>query len=418
MSGSSRARRGDRVARVRDQAVDRIRRGAERGHETHHVRTPAVAIELESGLHQRGADRLRQTAEDDVGLRFAHHLDAWHRRETLRETARHVVRVTRVAQPQIVVQIRVHLRGKKAHLREQMARALAAIAHFGGQRRVEQYDGFGGEHAVFRRAERERVDARFPCHLGGRAAERDERVREARAIHVQLDRRGLADFADRRDFIERVDAAHFGGLRDARAGGLRRVHVADLDACGRAQCVGIEFRGRPVERHELRAVRVELGRAAFVVVDVAGGVAVDVAPGRRHRAQAQRVGGRAGRHEKHGHVALEDRGQPALDARGDLVRAVWARLARAARHDRFDDCRRCAGDVVARKSPCGRTCARCSLTVHACVPRLAGDDGSPGSTHSGAGGPASACKKLRDAAGALRPGKSMARRRRPGGTRD
>ena len=90
-------------------------------------------------------------------------------------------------------------------------------------------------------------------------------------------------------------------------------------------------------RHELEARAKELRRPAFVGVDVRLPVADDGPPGRRHRRQRQGVGRRAGVHQQHAHLALEDAGQLLLDAACPLVAAVgiWrhrrCRRARAAR---------------------------------------------------------------------------------------
>ncbi|MNN25962.1 hypothetical protein D3C81_1394550 [compost metagenome] len=163
---------------------------------------------------------------------------------------------------------------------------------------------------------------------------------------MQSQGRGLADVTNGCDFIQGVDAADFGGLSDADAGGLGRVYVADFFASPLAQSDDIQLGRRAVDGHQLRAVGKELGRAAFIVVDMAGRVAVDVAPGWCHRTQAQGVGGGAGGHEKDLHVALEDLAELALDLCRQLVGAIGTRLARTVFDEGLCHLRRCTGDVV------------------------------------------------------------------------
>jgi hypothetical protein len=79
-------------------------------------------------------------------------------------------------------------------------------------------------------------------------------------------------------------------------------------------------------------------------------MAIDVAPRRRHRAQAQGVGGGAGRHEKHVDFALEDFAQLEFDASSKVICSVWARLPGAARRKGFNYLWRRACDVIARET--------------------------------------------------------------------
>ncbi|KAG1580822.1 hypothetical protein G6F46_015457 [Rhizopus delemar] len=71
----------------------------------------------------------------------------------------------------------------------------------------------------------------------------DQRIRKARAVHVQGQAGIAADAADDVDFIQRVDAAGFGGLGDADAGGLDRVHVAHFAAGFHGQFCRIDLGG-------------------------------------------------------------------------------------------------------------------------------------------------------------------------------
>ncbi len=227
-----------------------------------------------------------------------------------------------------------------------MAAALAPVGQFRGAPRLEQHDGLGAQHAVLGGAERQRRDACLPGHFRGRAAQADQRIGEARAIHVQGQPGIAADGADGLDLVQRVDAAGLGGLGDADAGGRHRMHVAGLAVRFMRQLPGVELGGGAIEQRQARAAAVELGRAAFIVGDVAVRMAQHAAPGRRQRRQRQRIGGGAGGHQQHVDLVLEDLGQAAFDPQGDVVGAVGGGLSLIGVQQRGQYLRAGAGGVV------------------------------------------------------------------------
>ncbi|MNO79580.1 hypothetical protein D3C76_707530 [compost metagenome] len=194
-----------------------------------------------------------------------------------------------------------------------MAGALAAKAHLGGECWVEQDDCFGGQRTILGSPERQGIHPGFPRHLRGGAAQGNQRVGKPGTVHVESQGACLTHLTDGGDFVQVVEAADFSGLGNADAGRLGGVHVTDLFTCPFAQAGYIQLGRGAVDGHQLCAVGKELRGAAFIVVDMAGGMAIDVAPGWRHRTQAQAVGGGAGRDEKDLHVALEDLAELELD---------------------------------------------------------------------------------------------------------
>jgi len=106
------------------------------------------------------------------------------RREASREALRHGVCVPRIAEPEVVGEVGVELRGDEAHLRQAMAAAVLAERELFGQRLVEHDDRLGGERAVLRGAEGQEVDAGAPGEVGGRRAGRCDGVGEAGAVEV------------------------------------------------------------------------------------------------------------------------------------------------------------------------------------------------------------------------------------------
>ena len=85
---------------------------------------------------------------------------------------------------------------------------------------VEHQDRLAGERAVLGAAEGEHVDAGFVAHRRRRAAERHERIGEARPIHMHRQARLMGDVRQHSQFRQRVDGAALGRLRQAEAGRL------------------------------------------------------------------------------------------------------------------------------------------------------------------------------------------------------
>ena len=108
------------------------------------------------------------------------------------------------------------------------------------------------------------------------------------------------------ELVRRVNLAHLGRLGEAEAGRLRPVNLARA---------GSGERGLQRSRHDLAeafldarhlgAAGHELGRAAFVVLDMGGTARIDHAPGRRQRGDSQRVCRGPGHHREDPDLGLE-----------------------------------------------------------------------------------------------------------------
>ena len=150
-----------------------------------------------------------------------------------------------------------------------------------------------------------------------------QRVGEARAVHVQLHAVRFGERRDLGDFLQRVDGAGLGRLRDADHGRLRAVHVAFAEGFQRTrdrlrrQLAVLAF-----DQHELGAMRVEFHRAAFVHRDMRMVVTDDRAVLRAERGQRQRIGRRAGHHREDRDVAFEDLRHGGLELRRQRIVAI------------------------------------------------------------------------------------------------
>ena len=102
----------------------------------------------------------------------------------------------------IVGEIALELRGDQAALGDGLAGALGAgIARLSASTGSNTTIASAMRQPFLVAAERQDVDALFPGHLGGRAAERDERIGEARAVHVQGKPALPANRAEGRDLL-------------------------------------------------------------------------------------------------------------------------------------------------------------------------------------------------------------------------
>ena len=135
-----------------------------------------------------------------------------------------------------------------------------------------------------------------------------DRIGEARAVHVQAEPARAGELADRGDFVGRIDQAIFG-----RVGDRDRVRLDLVDVVGgsrrspRGSLSGVSFAPSPSAEHQLGAMRVEFGRAAFVVLDMRVAVADDAAVRRAQRGEREAVGGGARRHPQRAHLGPEQR---------------------------------------------------------------------------------------------------------------
>ena len=131
------------------------------------------------------------------------------------------------------------------------------------------------------------------------------------------------------------------------------MHVARLAARLDCQLGGVDLGVGAAQQRQARAAGKELGRAAFVIGDMALRMTQHAAPGRRQRREAERIGGGAGRHQQHVDLALEDVGQLAAHLRRTLVGAVGLRLAVAGRRQRSQDLGLAPAMLSLEKPICG-----------------------------------------------------------------
>ena len=206
-------------------------------------------------------------------------------------------------------------------------RAKAEVARV---RRVEEDDRLGGDAAVLGAAEGEHVDAGPPGHVGRRHAEAGDRAGEARAVHVDAQRRGFGDLRERRDLRRGVGRAELGDLGEADRDRLAVMDDAFREPRHRRrERLRRELAARPVEADDLDAAAEEFRRAGFVDEDVRLAVAEDDAARPGIGRQAKRVRRRAGRHEEDRHLALEELAEAPLDRLGEVVAAVGRPAAAA-----------------------------------------------------------------------------------------
>jgi hypothetical protein len=151
----------------------------------------------------------------------------------------------------------------------------------------------------------------------------DQRVGEARAVHVQGQPVPAARGAERRDRVRVIDSAPLGGLRNADGLGLDMVDPA-IDGAGDR---GLDLRRRDAaigrgQRQQLGAAHEKLRRAALV----RGDMRLLVAQHRPIRVdqcrQRQRIGGGAGADRIDRQVSLKECGGARGQARGERIGAV------------------------------------------------------------------------------------------------
>ena len=210
-------------------------------------------------------------------------------------------------QPEIVREIGVELRRDEARLREQLAGALAqdcrSLPRSGSKRTTASATS---SRSWCRRRRRCRRPL-FQVISAGVDVERDQRIGEARAVHVQRQAVLLRHGGNRRDVVERVDRADLGRLRDRHrhrlAGGRKIVREARDGAFERLRVDAAQRAGTGAMP---RAAGEKSQRAEFVDdhmrLAVAEGDAADAVAG-GHR---ESVGRRAGGDEEDRDLALEN----------------------------------------------------------------------------------------------------------------
>jgi hypothetical protein len=320
-----------------------------------------------------------QDREHRVGLRRPGKAHARHGPEAVREPHRHRIGVAGVGEPVVVREVGLELGCEESALREEVAAAHAPLGQVRRPLAVEDQDGLRGHAAVLGGAEGEDVDPGLPGHGGRRDPEPGRSVGEARAVHVDAQALPARGVGEGRDLLHGVDGADFRRLRQRQRRRLDVMRSAPRDGQERLKVGGGDLAPLSGQAHQLRAARVELGRAALVLHDVRGLVADDAPPGRRERGEGESVRGRAGGDEKDGQVALEHLPEARLHPGRDVVPAVGRSRAAVGAKKGVENGRARAGPVVAGEDH-GRSLGERCGKVPACragARRLGTDDRSP-----------------------------------------
>ena len=180
-----------------------------------------------------------------------------------------------------------------------MARPLAPAHRFCGTTlplRPEEEQRFPHHPAIFDAAITQRIDARAPGDVGGRAAQKGHRIGEPRAVHVKAQAMGAGNRSQSRHLVGRIDAAIFSGIGDADR---TRGHLMHIRANRRQPLrhhVRHQLRSFARQRHQARAMGEEARRTTFVDDDMRLFMADDASIRRAQAGQGNAVRRRACRH--------------------------------------------------------------------------------------------------------------------------
>ena len=98
-----------------------------------------------------------------------------------------------------------------------MSAALPERHEVRGEILPEDDDDLRSHGAVLRHAEGEDVDTGTPGQVRRSAAERGDRVRETRAVHVHAGPARVRELAQSAKLLDAIQSPRFGGLREAQA---------------------------------------------------------------------------------------------------------------------------------------------------------------------------------------------------------
>ena len=240
--------------------------------------------------------------------------------QPLRQPPRRGVGAVGEAEPEIVLEVGLHLRPEEPSFRQRVSGALAQVGEGLGELRLEDDDGLAGERAVLGRAERQRVDPGAPGHLRRREAARDEGVGEARAVHVGGEASRPGDPGKLGDFVATVDRPGLRRLRERQRAGLNRLHEPARKAGERVlEDCGRRLAALARQADELRAAGEEFRGAAFVVMNVRLLVAEDGVERADEGGKRKRVGGGSGGNEKDLGAGLEHVAEHRRRPGGEIV---------------------------------------------------------------------------------------------------
>ena len=142
------------------------------------------------------------------------------------EPTRRGVCAFRQSQPQSIREVGFHLRAEEAPFRQGLAAALALKGEIRRACGIKKHDGFARQRAILRRAKRQNVDTGAPCHVGRRRFSGNERVGEARAVHMHANPIAVSDRGEFGDLVDAVDRSGFGRLGKRKRARLRRTSRA------------------------------------------------------------------------------------------------------------------------------------------------------------------------------------------------
>ena len=190
----------------------------------------------------------------------------------------------------------------------------------------------------------------LPAHRGRAAAERHQRIGEARAVHMDADARGMGDGGEFADLRLRVDRSIFGRLGERQRGGLDLLdEPARIKRERVAQGRGGDLAEGARQGDELGAAREKFRCAAFVVAHMRIGTAEDGAPGRCQRGDRKGIGGGSRRHQKARAIAFENLAQQGFGALRVDIGAIGGRAAVVGGSERRENFGACARGIVACK---------------------------------------------------------------------
>ena len=281
------------------------------------IKVPALCVES-------GGGGGRKLGEYGVDLRLAEEGDAGEDAEGGGEFLGVGVGVGGVAEPGARFEHGAPLGAGEALFGGELAGLFHTVGEVAGELFIEKDDGLGGQQAVFGAAETEDVDACAPSEIGGGVAGQrggGAGVGETSAVHVHCEAVGVGEVGEGADFGGGVERAVLGGLGEGERAGFREVDAVAAGEGGGDGGRG-ELAGGAGEREEFTAAGEELGRAAFVGVDVGDLVAEDTLVALAECGESEGVGGGAVEDKERLAVGLEDLAEEGLGAGGGGVVAV------------------------------------------------------------------------------------------------
>ena len=234
------------------------------------------------------------------------------RQAPVAQPPRRCVGPRREIEPKPVLEIGLHLRAEQPALRQRMAAALAQIGE-GFRARFDRRKSPPRRRArrSWSRRKTARRRRRASVISAGEQPSDDERIGEARAVHVHGDARRMGESrrARRSRRASRPSRPRSTCESDSAPGCADLTRPRGKRASVSLSAVGRDLAAVAGNADELRAAGEKFRRAAFVVVDMRLFVAEHRLPRTGQRRQRERVGGRAGRRRERRRLGLENLGE-------------------------------------------------------------------------------------------------------------